>query len=299
MNRIKLLHNPRAGNGKFLTYLDHTCEILTNGGYSVDVYEVIDIKDFTTFLSMESCRDISAVVIAGGDGSVNLVVNAMLRAGLDIPLGILPAGTANDFATHLGMPLDLRAAAEVLCQMQIRPIDIAQVNGHYFINVCGGGVFTDISYRIDRKKKRLLGKAAYYIQGLIDLPKLRGMKLRILAPDVHLDLIDDFYIFLVCNGSNIGGFPNLASGAKADDGLFDFIALRVILPTQIPVVAVKILSGEHLKDDRFVHFQASHMTIERLDNNNTYLNTVIDGEKGPDYPLHISVLPGRLRLLGP
>lgn len=299
MDRIKLIYNPAAGGGTFGNYLGGIQNFLIEKGIPTDMFIANSASDFCEQINQTDQAVYTEIVVAGGDGSLNLAVNAILRAGLDIPLGIIPTGTANDFATYLGMPMDLKSTAEVLCKMKIRQIDVGQVNGQYFINVCGGGIFTDISYRIDRNKKRLLGKAAYYFQGLMDLPKLSGIKLRISAPDANVDITDDFYLFLVCNGSNIGGFSNIVSGAEADDGLLDFVALKVFPPTQIPVVAAKILAGDHLKDDRFVHFQASHMVIERLDNNITNLDTDVDGEKGPDYPLTISVLPSRLKILSP
>ena len=248
-------------------------------------------------ITRNDSQEYAAILIAGGDGSVSLAVNALLKEKRDIPIGIIPAGTANDFAYHLGMPRDLKQAIKSLINMEIRPADVGLVNNQVFINVCSGGVLTDISQKIDLKRKNTLGKLAYYLKGVQELPHFNSMKLRVSADNI--DIIEDFLIFVVLNGPSAGGLTKLGGNASVFDGVLDFVGFKAVSLTQLPLVFSKILLGEHLNDKRVIHFRTSSLRIENLESPISILDSDVDGEKGPDYPLNISVLPGRLKIICP
>lgn len=297
MEKIQLIYNPYAGARKFAYLLDYTIEAFQKKGSMVHVYRSTSPDDIRSLILRNSCHDYTAILIAGGDGSVNLAVNTLLKANLDIPLGIIPAGTANDFAGHLGIPRDLRKAVISLSNMEIRQVDVGLVNSQYFINVCSGGLLTDISQKIDLDRKNTLGKIAYYLKGMQELPHFKSMKLRIISREV--DIEEDFYLYLVLNGSSAGGFTKLGGPASVDDGKLDFVGFKAMNLAQLPVVFSKMLLGEHINDRRVLYFQTEALRIESSETEDINMETDVDGEKGPVYPLNISVLPGRLKILSP
>ncbi|ATW26865.1 YegS/Rv2252/BmrU family lipid kinase [Candidatus Formimonas warabiya] len=297
MEKIQLIYNPYSGTRKFRYLLDYTIKTFRKQGYEIHPYRTSTPEDFGKFIMRKDCQDYQGVIIAGGDGSVNLAVNALLQEKRDIPLGIIPAGTANDFATYLGIPLDLRKAISSLSLMRTRRVDVGSVNRCYFINVCSGGLLTNISQKVGLEWKNSLGKIAYYLKGMQELPNFRSMKLRITSPQGNIT--EDFYFFLVFNGGGAGGFTKLGGPAAVDDGKLDFVGLKAVNLTQLPIIFPKFILGEHIKDKRVIYFQTSNLSIERLEEDNSNPDTDVDGEKGPDYPLHISVLPRRLKVITP
>jgi len=297
MKKIQLIYNPYAGAREFPYLLDYTIKIFQEKGHEVNIYRTNSRDDFKNFIAREDCQDYEGIIIAGGDGSVNLAVNTLLNEKRDIPLGIIPAGTANDFASHLGIPMDLSEAIKSLSNLSIRQVDVGLVNNQFFINVCSGGLLTNISQKVDLGLKNNLGKIAYYLKGMQELPHFKSMKLKIESQEVNIT--EDFYLFLVLNGSGAGGFTKLGGGASVDDGKLDFVGLKAMNMTQLPLLFSKILLGEHIKDKRVIYFQTEALRIENLGDETSNLTTDVDGEKGPQYPLNISVVPGRLKVFIP
>ena len=146
MKKLKLFYNPFSGNKSFKFDLDVCIGIFQEGGYEVHPFRTLHPGDIDTHIAtMDPNYDI--IVASGGDGTVNIVLNAMMRRGLHIPLGIIPSGTANDFATYLGFK---SGEVEDVCRtiVSTKPVDIdlGLVNDSiFFINVCAGGFFTNVS----------------------------------------------------------------------------------------------------------------------------------------------------------
>ena len=295
MPKIALLYNTYAGTRLFPYLLDYTIMTFQKLGYAICVYRTTGPQFFSDFFMREGNREYAAIFIAGGDGSVSMLINGLLKENWSIPIGIIPAGTANDFAYHIGMPKDLKQAVNSLTAMTTQAVDVGLVNNQFFINVCSGGVLTDISYKIDLKRKNSLGRLAYYLKGMQELPNFKSMRLGISAQSV--DISEDFYLFVVLNGSSAGGLTKLGGTASVTDGQLDFIGFKAVALPQLPLVFPKILKGEHLNDKRVIHFRTSSLRIESLDDSK--LESDVDGEKGPDFPLNISTLPGRLQIICP
>lgn len=297
MAYVQLIYNPMAGQRIFPMHLDKFVEVFQNRGYEVRVYRTKSSVDFGDFLVDRDMTGCDALVVAGGDGSINQIVNAMEDQHLDIPLGVIPAGTANDFAVHIGMPLDQLEAIDRLAQMKIGHVDIGKVNDAYFVNVCCGGLFSNISQNMDIEMKNTLGKLAYYIKGVQQLPNFTKLKLRI-SHEKGI-VVEDFYLFLLLNGSSAGGFNRLGLDADISDGKMDFVGIKACHVGEIPTLFGKILMGEHLTDKNVVFFQSSHMTIECLEGVKGFEETDIDGETGPVFPLDIHVLKQKLTIIRP
>ncbi len=296
MNKyVQLVYNPMSGARIFPSKLDYFIEVFQKKGYEVRIQRTNSAEDFSTCLTGKDLTGCEAIIVAGGDGSVNRIVNSMMKNQIDLPLGVIPGGTANDFANHLGIPMNLSDAFEVLAEMNVRKIDVGKVNNKYFVNVCCGGLFTNISQNIDIELKNTLGKLAYYIKGVQQLPKFQRIKFKIETDDQVIE--DYFFLFVLLNGSSAGGFNRLGKDAQLDDGYMDFIGIKECPLNYMPTLFRKIITGEHLEDKNVVYFQSNKLNIECLEGIESFEESDIDGEKGPDFPLKISVLHQTLKVL--
>lgn len=297
MQYIQLIYNPMSGQRFFPMYLDRFVDIFQKKGFEVRLFRTRRVEDFSTYLLGKDMEGCAGIFVAGGDGSVNRVVNAMMQQGIDLPLGVIPSGTANDFAMHLGLPQDQVEAIEVLAEMKVGQVDIGRANEAYFVNVCCGGLFANISQNIDVDLKNTLGKLAYYIKGIGQLPKFDKIRFRI---EHEHGIIDDyFYLFLLLNGSSAGGFSRLGHDADIQDGVMDFVGIKACQIQDVPGLFGKILIGDHLSDKNIVFFKSGKLRIECLEGVEGFEETDIDGEVGPLFPLEIEVLHKRLNVILP
>lgn len=297
MAYVQLIYNPMAGQRMFGEKLDAFVETFQRGGYEVRVKRTSRPEDFSEFFVDRDLEGCAAIIVAGGDGSVNQVLNGMVRHGHDVPIGVMPVGTANDFAKHLGLGENLLDTMERLAKIRVKEIDLGRVNDTYFINVCCGGLFSNISHDIDPEFKNTLGKLAYYIKGVQQLPKFKPMKLRIELPEETI--VDDFYMFFYLNGSSAGGFSKLGMDAELDDGKMDLVAIKACPMGEVPVVFAKILQGIHFEDRNVIYRQSESVVIECLDKHDKACmeKSDVDGEPGPGFPLKIEVVNRKIKVL--
>ncbi len=292
MKKIKFIYNPFSGDGTLKNRLDNILEKFQKSGYAVMPYRSSDISQLEkAFFDIH--EDYEAVCVSGGDGTISSVVNLMAERRISTPLGIFPYGTANDFATYLNIPKDIDACCELVLKGATRRVDIGRVNDRYFINVCSAGLLTDISYKTDTNLKNALGKIAYYIKGIEEIPKFTTFRMRMQYGDNVIE--DNFLLFLILNGSSAGGFTRLAPYAKIDDGRMDVLAIKASNITNFVALFLKILRGEHLGDSNIYHFQTDRLQIGCGGS----CETDIDGEKGPDFPLDIEVKKHFLKVFAP
>lgn len=295
MKYVQLLYNPMSGNLDFPAYLDLFISIFQDAGYETRIHRTRDKDDMSDYLTHQNLTNCCAIIVAGGDGSVNQVVNCIMNNNINVPLGVIPAGTANDFASHLKMPFRYGECIEALSKMNIKDVDVGKVNDKYFINVCCGGLFTNISQNMDLEMKNTLGKLGYYIKGVQQLPRFRKIRYKITNTNQVLD--DYFYLFLVLNGKSAGGFNKLGADAQIDDGKMDFIGIKACTLNEVAVLFGKILIGEHLQDKNIVFFQDNKIDIECVEGLDMFKESDIDGESGPEYPLNIEVKKRALKVI--
>lgn len=290
MNKVKFIYNPYSGEGAILKEIDKIIDMYQKKGYTIIPYRIergVDIK--------EAFKDIDEsykyILIAGGDGTIDSVVNAMKQEGIELPIGILPVGTANDFARFLGMTNNIDNDIEKILNSEPMKIDIGHVNDKYFVNVLSTGLFTDVSQKTDTNLKNTLGKLAYYIKGIEQLPKFRSLDVKITANGKIYDT--PMYLILVFNGQTAGGFK-IALDAKVDDGLLDVFILKSCHIAEFIHVFLKFMMGEHMDDPRVEYVKTKELLIESTEG----IVTDIDGEKGPDFPLRVSCIKDGIEVLG-
>lgn len=283
MKSAVFLYNAQSGRGRIRRNVERVCDVFREGGY--DILPVPIDFDANPFDGREQ---IDLMVVAGGDGTVNFVVNAMKQKGLDIPVGIIPAGTANDFAKALGMSDRPLEAARQIAFGRVDRVDCGRVNNQYFVNVLSFGIFTTTSQHTSNTSKHLIGKLAYLIEGVKEFRSMHAVPLEVVADGEAFDL--DSLIVLVFNGETAGGF-RLARRASIKDGLFDCLMLEKKNVIRSTEAMIRYLLGGNPKIVR-------QLKAQRIDIRST-LNepTDVDGQKGAEFPLHIECLPGGLQVM--
>lgn len=294
MKKLDFIYNPRSGDKKITSNLDNCIECFQNAGYSVSVYRTqCEEETLRHIEKISGDEEIETIVAAGGDGTINMVLNAMLRFNVKASLGIIPSGTANDFARHLKIPTDISKCCDIICNNEAKEIDLGKANDKYFINVCAGGLFTNVSQNIDTNLKNTLGKLAYYLKGIEQIPSFSPIPLKIETQDTSYE--DDFYLFMVFNGGGAGGF-DLVPNADITDGLLEFIGIKVRPIVDLAKTFFKLLQGDLTKDENVVYFQGAYFKITPKEESSIFNETDVDGEAGPSMPVEISVVPRAIKL---
>ncbi len=292
MKCVSLIYNPKSGDKSFPGHLDSFITKFQRKGYIVDIYRSMEAGDLGKNLRDLNQEKYKMIIVAGGDGSVNELVNVMINNDINKPLGIIPAGTANDFASQLKMPANIEQAIDKILLNNKKKIDIGRVNQKYFVNVCVGGALANISYTTDNDIKNMIGKLAYYLKGIKEIPKFKPMHLQITTSKQTID--DNFLMFIILNSKGAGGFKNIARNAVVNDELFDFIGIKSNSILKFPATLARFFQGEQSNDENITYFQDNYFLIEHLDQQEQQLFCDIDGEKGPSFPLEISLLPQAL-----
>lgn len=293
MKSAILIYNTQAGRGKIGRNVTRIVSIFRNAGYDMkprliefgenpfDGYETVDLA-----------------VVAGGDGTLNYVVNAMKRKELSLTLGVIPAGTANDFAGALGMSRDILKAAQQIAEGVVEQIDCGKVEqigrgrdkDIYFVNIFSFGLFTTTSQHTSEHLKHRIGRLAYVIAAMRDLRNLHSIPLTITTDN------ESFYyqtlMGLVFNGETAGRVP-LASKSSLRDGVFDCLFLRRRnLLLSIFDMMLYIL-GITTPAIRFL--RTSTLTLATCLNE----DTDVDGQRGGEFPMRVVCLHGELNVMCP
>jgi len=200
-------------------------------------YEYGDVERFVN----ESVRDsVQRIVIGGGDGSVNEVVNAMAKLPVEKrpELAILPLGTANDFATACQIPVNSLEALRLAVSGKSTPIDIVKTNDRYFVNMATAGFGAQVTAETPVELKNFLGGGAYTLTGVLKAINFVPFKGRMKTP--HTDVEQTGVVAAVCNGRQAGGGQVLAPQAFINDGLLDVVVLSSFPLVDIPRVLEEI-----------------------------------------------------------
>ncbi len=240
-------------------------------------------------------KDADIIIAVGGDGTVNEVVNGIIKGRHKTPLAIFPAGTANDFANHIGMTQDLDKFCEVIRKGITVKSDVGFSGDKYFINVASGGLLTEVAHNVSPKAKSILGHMAYLIEGAKELtlfPELKSVKLRISTEEKTIE--DDILLFIVSNSSGVGGFRNVSPNASISDGLLDVLVIHKQNFIEMMNLFIQLNAGTHIENSKISYFQTKKINIECEDDNCVIMD--IDGEKGDKLPIEIGVLPKAVNL---
>ena len=221
VKKMLFIYNPNAGTGTLKPKLSDVIDVFTKAGYEVTVYPTQKYHDGIE--KMESCSDgYDLIVCSGGDGTLDEVVTGMRKRSYKAPLGYIPAGTTNDFATSLGIPKDILAAADTAVNGIPFPCDVGTFNNDYFIYIAAFGLFTDVSYETKQSMKNILGHLAYVLEGAKRIFNIPSYKIRVIHDGEEIE--DEFIYGMVTNSRSVGGFKGIiGTNVVFDDGEFAFL----------------------------------------------------------------------------
>jgi lipid kinase YegS len=232
-------------NGKRADDLDirNAVNTLREEGYSIDVRVTWEYGDAIRFVKEASEDCIDTIVAAGGDGTINEVVNGLMFLDFEKRpnLAILPMGTANDFATSCNIPEFPIEALRLAIEATPTPIDIVKANDRYFINVATGGIGAEITAQTPTELKNFLGGGAYTLSAVLKALNFTKNSGRLVGKDIEIS--GNYIAAAICNGRQAGGGQVLAPSAFINDGLFD-----VVIILEFPITAIAQVLSEILQD---------------------------------------------------
>jgi len=286
-----LIYNPLAGNGQFKNHLDTLINLFQEAGQPLVPYRLNRLEELEPMLMALPVAEYGKILIAGGDGTLHHCINAILNAGVDLPIGIYPMGTANDFSQFFNLTGSIEEVTEVLLGNNTVPCDAGLVNGSYFINVASLGHLIDISQRVDLQLKNIFGVLAYYLKGLEELPQMKAVRVRLESDEMTID--DEVFFVLIMNGRSAGGFKRIAPDASVCDGLLDICVFLKCPAFDIMPLILQVVAGDHVNSPYVTYFKTAALTIHCDES----VGTDLDGEKGVTLPMKIELIPGALKIL--
>lgn len=279
---IFVLHGARAN----FPEVRHLVSWVRDKGIQVTPRVTWEAGDATRF-AQEAVRDgASAVVAIGGDGTVNEVVNGLVGTG--VPLGVIPVGTANDFARQAGIPSDPDHAMDIILRQPARAMDLGEVNGRVFLNVSTGGVGAETTAETTAASKERLGSFAYALTGMKKLGGLRPRRGWFSGPD--FEYRGEWLLFAVGNGRSTGGGTAITPHASVTDGLLDVCIVEAVPRAEFARLTLLVRRGEHLGHPAVRYAQLPELTVE----SSRSISVNVDGEPVNSRRLHYRAIAGGL-----
>ena len=283
MKRYVLVYNPVSGHATFRHSLDTIIEAFQRRRAMIVPYRT-SLGDTRMGKFLREVQP-EGVLAAGGDGTLHEVVNVLMREEIPLPVGIIGSGTSNDFATYLGVNNDLEAYFDCVVDDVSRAVDVGCANGEYFINVASAGALTSVAHEVNVRLKHAMGKMAYYLRGIGEIPKLHTLHLHIDADGEKHET--GAYLFVIVNSSVAGSMQNVAVDAKIDDGKLDLLVAKDSGITEFMALAKDVVSGNIKPNEKnLLHIQAKSFVVEADEE----AESDLDGERGPALPLHVDTL---------
>jgi diacylglycerol kinase (ATP) len=235
------------------------------------------------------------IVAAGGDGTLNEIVNALGEKNSGVRVGLIPLGTGNDFARTLGLPTEVEAAIDLLRAGKTRMIDLVRVTSdrvRYFVNVSAGGFSGLVDEKLTPKMKRTWGPLAYLRGAAAALPELRAYRTT-LSLDNKESLKLSLYNVVIANGRYVAGGRLIAPEASVDDGLLDIVLIQERSAPELALLAAQVALGKHLSSEAIVFRRAAKVTV----NSRPGMWFNVDGELVGNQPAVFEVLPRALQFV--
>ena len=216
--------NPKAGKSEIRGHLLEILEIMAREGYEVTMLVSRGVGEIMETVAAKAA-DYDLVVCCGGDGTLNETVNGIMASKSNVPMGYIPTGTVNDFATTHKLSKNMLAAAEGIFSGKQEECDVGRFNSRMFSYVAAFGAFSDVSYQTPQKSKAALGKMAYIFEGVKRIPTLKPVEIEIQTDSMILK--DEFIFGMVSNSVSIGGFNFFPKGnISTNDGLLELTLVK-------------------------------------------------------------------------
>lgn len=287
--------NPVAGHGRANRLFPVVREELTRRGIVFDFHYTNEPMEAPEVAKMVIEHGFTAIVVMGGDGTINEVVNGMVEIGSELPLAVIPAGSGNDFARMNGIPLDPIAAIDLLLNGRSYPVDLGCVNDErYFVNGLGIGIDAQVARDV-MHSKRAQGTRAYLGSAVREVLRFRAFPVT-LAHEQWQHSASCISLG-IANGKYVGGGFRMAPNARLDDGLLDICVIEDMSRLKRFVALPKARKGSHLALRQVTYHQVEAITVSST----ATLVAHIDGEmyRLPGSAFTVSAKPKILRVVVP
>ena len=295
MGRCMLIINPTAGKERAKYYKDDILRQLRKMFAHVELRETGRAGDATLWAKEAAENKYEAVFCMGGDGTLNETVNGLAQANEPVKFGFIPLGTVNDLARALHIPLHPEEAIRMLDDCKIVQADIAKVNDKYFVNTVAAGILPEAVGKVSIEQKTRLGPMAYFLTGIKALQS-RETSLFKIETDLGTVIRRSPLVVAMLTNS-VGSFNNLAPCAKVDDGKIWLAVFKEFSYFDIIKAIPEILAGLPINSEFMTLTQLTRARISLVDDE--CLSTNMDGDKGPDFPLEMEVMPSFLTVYVP
>ncbi len=224
MKKMLFILNPMAGKRKANKLLAQILSVFNRADYQVSVH-ITGFSGDAIQVTALLAPQMDLVVCCGGDGTFNEVLSGLLQSGADTPMGYIPAGSTNDFASSLHLPTNPLDAARAIVEGTPREFDVGLFGDRYFSYVASFGAFTRTSYATSQSVKNALGHTAYILGGISELSQIHKIPVRL---ELDGEVIEDDFIFgAISNSTSVGGVLTLDPGlVDMSDGMFELLLVR-------------------------------------------------------------------------
>ena len=295
VKRARLIYNPTSGQEIIKKNIAEVLDVLEDVGYETSAYQTTPEP-----LSAQKEAERAAkagfdlIVAAGGDGTINEVVNGVAPLEDRPRLAFIPTGTTNDYARALKIPMGNPVeAAKIIVKNQTIKMDIGRACGNkYFINIAAAGTLSELTYRVPSEAKSRLGYFAYVAKGAEMLPRSKSRKVRITHD--HGVFEGRISLMFAALTNSIGGFEQIAPDAKLDDGNFTLILVKTAKLFEMLALLIQAINGgQHVTDVNVEYLKTSKLKLEVLDGKEPFMLN-LDGEYGGDTPVKLEVFHNHL-----
>ncbi|MGZ4589644.1 MAG: diacylglycerol kinase [Actinomycetes bacterium] len=287
---IALLVNPTSGKGRGARLAEPVACRLREAGAQVDVVVGRDADEAFDRVRDRVARGVDAVVAVGGDGLVHMALQVV--AGTHLPLGVIPAGSGNDFARSLGLPLnDPVKAADHILSGQVRQVDLGRASGRWFGCVLSSGFDSMVNERANRMSWPN-GRARYNLAILAELRTFRAVPFELVLDGERWET--EAMLVAVGNGSSYGGGMRVCPDARLDDGLLDVTVLGKISKPEFVRIFPTVYKGTHVRHPAVTVRRARHVSLHAEG-----VTAYADGERVSVLPVSCEAVPRALHVLAP
>lgn len=277
MKKALFIYNPNAGKGLLKPKLSDIIDIIVKAGYEVVVYPTQKYKD--AYYKVKTFTEpYDRVICSGGDGTLDEVVTGMMKREKQIPIGYIPTGTTNDFASSLHIPKNLLQAASTAAGGKEFPCDIGRFNGDVFVYIAAFGLFTDVSYETKQEMKNVLGHLAYVLEGVTRIFDIPSYKLKVTHDGETIE--DEFIYGMVTNSRSVGGFRNMiGKNVVFDDGEFEVTLIKTPKnPIALQEIVGALLTSQ-INTNHIYSFKTGEIHFESMEE----IPWTLDGEFGGEH----------------
>ena len=289
--KVLLFYNPYSGNGLFKSNLDLIIERFQANGFQVTPVRAAKGYPLDKAFDEMQVSNYRLIIAAGGDGTINVCVNAMIKKGIDLPLAIFPAGTANDFAYYFDIPDRIEDMVDVAMGNHFTYADVGVCNERYFINVAALGSLVDVSQKTDPNLKNTLGVLSYYMKGASEIVNLKPLPVTLTTPEKVYH--EKMLFMVVMNGKSAGGFKHISPDAEINDGKLNVYLFKNMPLIELGPLFFDVLQGRHAQSRKVLTFTTNDLLIESP----VDISTDVDGEHGEKLPLQFHVLHNKLKIM--